>query len=224
MVRIAFLVTIHGISFFSPLFSLLLTKEISSIFCVCLIRTLTERGRLCTPSQLLRVLVVVLPLLFARRQRLISASGILVAVLFWYNSAGELTSEEIDKIIAVIMNPQEYDIPEWFLNRQKDVNTGAYSQIVSNNLQASLREDINRLKKMRYYFLCLCYCIVLTAVCAIIGISKSVASTLRQLVALESLWVSQQRSKAHKTLLKGGFWLFVDRHFFTMDVFDIVVT
>ena len=64
-------------------------------------------------------------------------------------SAGELSNDEIEKLIAVITNPLQYNIPEWFLNRQKDIETGKYKQIVSNNLQANLREDLNRLKKMR---------------------------------------------------------------------------
>ena len=68
---------------------------------------------------------------------------------FLFISAGELSNEEIDRLIAVISNPLQYTIPQWFLNRQKDVETGKYKQIVSNNLQASLREDLNRLKKMR---------------------------------------------------------------------------
>ena len=49
----------------------------------------------------------------------------------------------------MISTPLQFDIPEWFLNRQKDVETGKYRQVVSNNLQANLREDLNRLKKMR---------------------------------------------------------------------------
>ena len=63
--------------------------------------------------------------------------------------AGELSNDEIEKLIAVINTPLQFDIPEWFLNRQKDVETGKYRQVVSNNLQANLREDLNRLKKMR---------------------------------------------------------------------------
>ena len=49
----------------------------------------------------------------------------------------------------MLSNPLQYNIPQWFLNRQKDVETGKYKQIVANNLQANLREDLNRLKKMR---------------------------------------------------------------------------
>jgi ribosomal protein S13 len=63
--------------------------------------------------------------------------------------AGELSEEEIEKIVAIIQNPLQFKIPEWFLNRQRDVVTGKTEQIVSNNLDSSLREDLERLKKIR---------------------------------------------------------------------------
>ena len=94
-------------------------------------------------------MVAVSPLPCARRLRWIFASGTLLILCVSWCSAGELSNEEIDKLVAVISNPLQYNIPQWFLNRQKDVETGKFKQIVSNNLQANLREDLNRLKKMR---------------------------------------------------------------------------
>ena len=94
-------------------------------------------------------MVAVSPLPCARRLRWIFASGALCILCLSWCSAGELSNEEIDKLVAVISNPLQYNIPQWFLNRQKDVETGKFKQIVSNNLQANLREDLNRLKKMR---------------------------------------------------------------------------
>ena len=44
-----------------------------------------------------------------------------------------MTSEELERIITIVQNPREYKIPDWFLNRQKDIKTGKYSQLVSNN-------------------------------------------------------------------------------------------
>merc|ERR1712083_983704 len=35
--------------------------------------------------------------------------------------AGELTEEEVERIITIISNPRQYKIPDWFLNRQKDI-------------------------------------------------------------------------------------------------------
>lgn len=132
-----------------PISSLLWIRESSSTFSVCSTLTLMESKRLCMPWPLLRVLVVVSLWLCARRPRSISRDGFYFIQLVFIFSAGELSNDEIEKLIAVISTPLQFDIPEWFLNRQKDVETGKYRQVVSNNLQANLREDLNRLKKMR---------------------------------------------------------------------------
>ena len=65
-------------------------------------------------------------------------------------SAGELTPDEIDRLLAIIANPSQFKIPLWFLNHQKERKTGVTKHISSNNLQAGLREDLERLKKIRY--------------------------------------------------------------------------
>ena len=38
--------------------------------------------------------------------------------------AGELSEEEIEKIVTIMQNPRQYKIPDWFLNRQKDIKDG----------------------------------------------------------------------------------------------------
>ena len=43
-------------------------------------------------------------------------------------SAGELSAEELESIMTIVANPRAYKIPDWFLNRQKDVKDGRYSQ------------------------------------------------------------------------------------------------
>eukprot|EP00761_Pharyngomonas_kirbyi_P011248 gb/GECH01011273.1/.p1 GENE.gb/GECH01011273.1/~~gb/GECH01011273.1/.p1 ORF type:complete len:156 (+),score=16.24 gb/GECH01011273.1/:1-468(+) len=63
--------------------------------------------------------------------------------------AGDCTNDEVERLVAVIQNPQDYKIPNWFLNRQKDVKTGTYTQAVSNVLDTRLREDFERLRKIR---------------------------------------------------------------------------
>eukprot|EP00514_Thraustochytrium_sp_LLF1b_P000156 CAMPEP_0184525404 /NCGR_PEP_ID=MMETSP0198_2-20121128/10078_1 /TAXON_ID=1112570 /ORGANISM="Thraustochytrium sp., Strain LLF1b" /LENGTH=153 /DNA_ID=CAMNT_0026916857 /DNA_START=55 /DNA_END=516 /DNA_ORIENTATION=- len=63
--------------------------------------------------------------------------------------AGELKPDEIERVVAIIQNPLHFRIPQWFLNRQKDKVTGKYSQVFANSLEQKLREDIERLKKMR---------------------------------------------------------------------------
>ncbi|ORZ09286.1 ribosomal protein S13 [Absidia repens] len=52
--------------------------------------------------------------------------------------AGELTNEELEH-------------PNWFLNRQKDIIDGKYSQVISNVLDTKMREDLERMKKIRVH-------------------------------------------------------------------------
>ena len=40
-------------------------------------------------------------------------------------------------------------VPDWFLNRQRDFRDGKTSQIVSSTVDSKLREDFERLKKIR---------------------------------------------------------------------------
>ncbi|KAK6506277.1 ribosomal 40S subunit protein S18B [Arthrobotrys conoides] len=63
--------------------------------------------------------------------------------------AGELTTEELERIITIIQDPTAYKIPTWFLNRQRDIVDGKNSQILANGLQSKLRDDLERLKKIR---------------------------------------------------------------------------
>jgi small subunit ribosomal protein S18e len=63
--------------------------------------------------------------------------------------AGELTTEELERVVTILQNPTQYKIPEWFLNRQKDIVDGKNSQLLANALDNKLREDLERLKKIR---------------------------------------------------------------------------
>ncbi|XP_033047510.1 40S ribosomal protein S18-like [Trachypithecus francoisi] len=63
--------------------------------------------------------------------------------------AGELTEDEVECVITIMQNPRQYKIPDWFLNRQKGVKDGKYSQVPANGLDNKLHEDLERLKKIR---------------------------------------------------------------------------
>lgn len=63
--------------------------------------------------------------------------------------AGELSAEELERIVTIMQNPRQYKIPDYLLNRQSDIKTGVYTQLVSNNVDNTLREDLERMKKMR---------------------------------------------------------------------------
>merc|ERR1712000_489995 len=62
--------------------------------------------------------------------------------------AGEITTEELERIVTIIQNPTQYKIPEWF-NRQRDIVDGKNYQVLANSMESKLREDLERLKKIR---------------------------------------------------------------------------
>ena len=62
--------------------------------------------------------------------------------------AGQLDEDEIRRMETIMLNPRQYKIPDWFLNRQKDNKDGTYSQVISNGVDTKLREDLERLKKV----------------------------------------------------------------------------
>ncbi len=66
-----------------------------------------------------------------------------------HKRAGELSEDEVEKIITVMTNPRQYKVPDWFLNRQKDIEDGKHTQLLSQQLDTKLREDLERMKKMR---------------------------------------------------------------------------
>jgi hypothetical protein len=45
---------------------------------------------------------------------------------------GELSAAELENLMAVVANPRQFKIPDWFLNRKKDYKNGEYSHVVSN--------------------------------------------------------------------------------------------
>lgn len=65
--------------------------------------------------------------------------------------AGELNEAEMNKIADVIAKPLDYGIPKWFLNRQRCIKDGTYNQLISNNAATRLREDLERMKKMKLH-------------------------------------------------------------------------
>ena len=63
--------------------------------------------------------------------------------------AGTLTADEMNKISDIFAKPMDYGIPKWFLNRQRCIKDGTYSQVYANIVDTRLREDLERMKKLR---------------------------------------------------------------------------
>ncbi len=51
--------------------------------------------------------------------------------------------------ILIMFSSLDYNIPKWFLNRQRDIREGTWSQLISNGVDTKLREDLERMKKIR---------------------------------------------------------------------------
>ncbi len=64
---------------------------------------------------------------------------------------GYTSDEEIAKIEDLLENPQKYDIPTWMLNRRNDYTTGEDIHLIESDLDMTLRDDLNRMKKTRSY-------------------------------------------------------------------------
>ncbi len=67
----------------------------------------------------------------------------------WNEKTGNLSDknlEDIEKAINELENA-----PSWLLNRQKDYDTGKDRMVIGAELMLSLREDVNRMKKIRCY-------------------------------------------------------------------------
>ena len=71
------------------------------------------------------------------------------AEIYMGKRAGELSAAELESLMVIVSNPRQFRIPDWFLNRQKNYKDGKYLQQVSNQLDTTFRDDLERLKKIR---------------------------------------------------------------------------
>jgi len=67
-----------------------------------------------------------------------------------YSRIGDLQDEEIERLAEKIDHFFE-TAPEWLLNRRKDYASGADTHVYSTEVEAALKEDVNRMKKIRCY-------------------------------------------------------------------------
>lgn len=64
---------------------------------------------------------------------------------------GFLSDDQISEIEEAIREPKKYDIPDWMLNRRNDYETGETVHLIESDLMMRLRDDLNRMKKIRSY-------------------------------------------------------------------------
>ncbi|HID25012.1 MAG TPA: 30S ribosomal protein S13 [Thermoplasmata archaeon] len=63
---------------------------------------------------------------------------------------GNLSDEQVAKLQEIVSNLTNY-VPGWMVNRRKDFFTGENKHIIGADIARVLRDDINRLKKIRAY-------------------------------------------------------------------------
>ncbi len=57
---------------------------------------------------------------------------------------GALNDEQITEIAASLKDPSKLGIPNWALNRRKNIDTGSDIHVIGADLQITLRRDIER--------------------------------------------------------------------------------
>lgn len=60
---------------------------------------------------------------------------------------GMLSDAQIEEIEKMIKNPAKYGIPNWMLNRQKDVSTGENRHVSGTDIDLVLKLDLDRMKR-----------------------------------------------------------------------------
>ena len=60
------------------------------------------------------------------------------------SNIGNLTDENVQAIEKLITDPISGNFPDWFLNRRKDIETGANLHLLTSDIPFTLRNDIER--------------------------------------------------------------------------------
>ncbi len=62
---------------------------------------------------------------------------------------GTLSDEELAKLEEVIKDPAKFGIPWWLLNRQRDPVDGQSKLLIGDELDFTMKQDIDKMKKMK---------------------------------------------------------------------------
>ena len=61
---------------------------------------------------------------------------------------GFITDRELTEIEAAIRNPSKSGMPEWYVNRRKDIDTGSNQHLITSDLDFAITNDIDREKNV----------------------------------------------------------------------------
>jgi small subunit ribosomal protein S13 len=62
------------------------------------------------------------------------------------SNIGFLTESQVEEIEKVMKNPSSINIPPWFLNRRKDIDSGKDLHLITSDIEFNVRNDIEREK------------------------------------------------------------------------------
>ncbi|MHA1490908.1 MAG: 30S ribosomal protein S13 [Promethearchaeota archaeon] len=80
------------------------------------------------------------------------AQAIVIAAGFDSNiRIGAIQEKDLNKLEEIILNPLKYGIPVWMLNRKKDLRTGEDLHVIGNQLEITVKRDVDRMKKIKSY-------------------------------------------------------------------------
>jgi len=63
--------------------------------------------------------------------------------------AGFLTEAEVERIEKIIKEPTKIGLPNWLLNRRKDLETGKNMHLISADLALRVKMDIDKMKNIK---------------------------------------------------------------------------
>jgi len=72
-----------------------------------------------------------------------------VASLESVQRIGNLTDANIQRIEEILRNPLKNGVPEWFMNRCKDLETGKSSHLIGSDLTFKIMSDVEFMKTLR---------------------------------------------------------------------------
>ena len=72
-----------------------------------------------------------------------------LAKIDYMKITGEFTDKDVKAIEAVLENPLKAGVPEYYLNRIKDYETGENKHLFTSDLDFEKDQDIKRMKKMK---------------------------------------------------------------------------
>ena len=62
------------------------------------------------------------------------------------SNVGFLTESQVDSIEKAMRNPSSLNMPAWFLNRRKDIDSGSNLHLITSDIEFNVRNDIEREK------------------------------------------------------------------------------